>query len=324
MAFGDRIKNFGKKLGKIDPFTGRLLGGDKDDRKKYAPQKQYAGGSEAASKRQRAEFAGGTNLANDMVARSEERANKAAYASGKAYDQLRGTAAAGQNVASSNAEAAGRLADQGLGDYRSGRQASLSNAAAMEQFARNAPNEYQQTAQRQFAAQQDANTRNALALGATGGPSGLRAALASSTAANAQAANQAQMTQANEYNQLLGMRNDALANASNVRQNQGSQDLSAAGQSAQREQAARASQLGWAGAENQAVAGKLGAQMGTAQLAGNLGTASRGQYLGARSSQDASELDAARAAEAQRQGWEREEYTKQWMPLRGLFNSPSG
>src|SRR5690606_20366393 len=106
------------------------------------------------------------------------------------------------------------------------------------------------------AASRDATQRNALALGASGGASGIRAALSGSIAANQQTAQQQAITQAQEFNQLQAMKQQGLATAGGLRQ----QGLTAAsgirsGLGAQDQSAAQLAQA-------------VRAQAGTNQLAG--------------------------------------------------------
>jgi hypothetical protein len=142
------------------------------------------------------------------------------------------------------ATAANTQVDQALKNYQAGRGAILNSASQIEQSANNAPKEYQQTANAQFMAQQDANQRQALALGATGGAGGLRTALAASSQANAQASNQAGIQQAQELNAIRAQQQSGWANAAAIRGSLGGQDQSAANINAARVQSSEQLGLG--------------------------------------------------------------------------------
>lgn len=286
------------KLGKagktLMPFGGRMLGLDSEDRKKMSPQQQYFGGSAEASKESRDRFKAGANAGDLEVAAGIKRADVAA---GQATDDYRGM----RDDAVARQQLLGRQADAGYAR-------ADTNQGKLEAIADNAPRDYQRTAQLQFQGQQDANQNQALALGSTGGAGGLRTALASSTQANAQAANQAQITQAQEYNQLKGMQAGIYGQSAEL--------------SAQREQAARQNQLAQQGVQGNAIAGAYGAQANTANMQVGAGTAERGQNIGAEVAQGQAELGAAREYEGQRQQNEKYNYTQDWFPLK-RFNAPA-
>lgn len=212
----------------IDPLAGGLIFGSGKAPPK--PNPTYFGGSEEAANAYRGRFSNtarsGAAITNDAVSRLGTVTNAARNdLAGRSSDadtlQRRGIA---------GADRAGSGFDSSMSDYRAGRDATLGNASALESFGANAAQEYKQTADKQFAANQDRNQRSALAMAAGRGAAGLRTALASSTQANTEAANQAEITRAQQFNDMNQQRQNALVNAANIRAGVGSQDQGSAGQ----------------------------------------------------------------------------------------------
>lgn len=301
---------------------GRFLGLNKGARKGFAPKQQYWGGSKDASDAARARYLAGEKAGGKQADQGVARGNRAAETASGRYDDLRTGANTQQTIQQGEADYDRR---RGLGagnDYQAGRGATLANAGKLEQMGDNAAQDYQRTAQVQFRNQQDANQRQALALGTSGGPSGLRAALASSTLGNAQAAQQAQVTQAQEQNNILSMRQNAYGQAAGIRQGVGGQDLGAMGQYGQQAESQRNAAIQQQGVQGNAISGTLAGQQNAAALGAQTGTAARGQYLGAQAAQGNAELNAGREYEGQRQQNEKYNYTQDYYPLK-RFNAPA-
>lgn len=319
MAFGDRFK---KVFSKVDPFAARMLGLDKEQRKKFAPKQQYWGGSEEESKRVRDMYEKGALAAHDVAREGVGGLRNAAATAKARYGEL-SEDARGQMAQAAEQAQADRAQALGAGaDYRAGRGGSLANVAKIEGIADTAPSEYQRTAQAAFNAQSDQAMRQALAMGARGGAAGLRTALAAGSQANAQALQQAQITQAQEMNELMALRQQAYGQAAGIRQGVGAQDLSAAGLYTGREDAARTSRLAQQNVLGSAVGGSFGAQATAEQAAIGAGLAERAQNVGAMTNIGAAELGAAREQEAARQAYEKYQYTQNMFPLK-RFNAPA-
>ncbi len=265
------------------------------------PEKQYYGGSQEKYQEYQNAYADmaerGGRQADWATIHSQDAADKA----DQRYGQL------GQDVADFGAAQGDRAkeANQGIGqsmdDYQAGRRGVLNNAAAIERGARNLQSDYQTTADRQFQLNQNRSQRAALATGARGGASGIRQALSSSTMANADAAAQAEITRANEMNQLAQMKQNAYAQAANIRAGQGAQDQSAGQIYAGREQNSYANQAGSYGMRGDIIGQRNAAQQGAAQLEATVGMGHEGNYLGAQTGMETAQLNAAREREAQRQ-----------------------
>ncbi len=113
-----------------------------------------------------------------------------------------------------------QLGEQNKMLARTGAQALAGSTALGNEIAsnaRNASRDYQQTSNAQFRAQTDANQRAALSLGARGGAAGIRDALSQSMIGNQQAQSQATITQAQELNNIMQMKQEGLASANNIR-----------------------------------------------------------------------------------------------------------
>jgi hypothetical protein len=310
--------------GKADPFLGRVLGFDKKDRDKFKPEQQYAGGSKAASAAMQARFEGGQRGAGKIMREGLDRTNAAADKAASGYGRLAGNARNEELASRDRAYDANRrtlsnankLNDVAGQDMSQDRQRLLGMADS-------AAGDYQRTANRQLALSQDSTQRQALAQGSRGGAGGLRAALAGSLNANQQAASQAQITNANEQNQLMDLKSNLYGKAADVSANRANVYGQAASLFSGREDAARNNALAQQGVQGNAIAGGYNAQAGAGANATGAGVATRGQYLGAEGSKTAAELGAAREAELQRQQNEKANYTNTWMPLKGLFNAPA-
>jgi hypothetical protein len=321
MAFGDKFKKF---YSKIDPFGGRVFGFDKEDREKYDPQKQYAGGSKEASKRMQERYEAGTRVGAETMREGLDRTNAAADDASRRYGRLEGNANMQQRGAQERAYDANRrtlsnankLNDVAGQDMSQDRQRLLGMADSAAQ-------NYQRTANSQLAASQDSTQRQALAQGSRGGAGGLRAALAGSLNANQQAASQAQITNANEQNQIMDMKSNLYGKAADVSANRANVYGQAANLFSGREGAERQNAIAQQGIQGNAVTGRYNAQAGAGANATGAGLATRGQYLGAETAKTAAELGASREYELQRQQNKKDDYTRENMPLKGLFNAPA-
>jgi len=201
------------------------------------------------------------------------------------------------------AEGANVGMNQSIAAANRGRSAILSNASALERNAANAGRDYQQTSQAQFGMQQDANQRAAMSLGASGGASGLRNALAASSQANAQATGQAGITQAQELNNIRAQQQQGLAAASQLRAGVGAQDLGAASILGGRSAAGANTSLGALGlsANTAGKASDTAVGGAAAVLGANQATSAQDQdlYMGIEGAQQnaAREREAARVAQ---------------------------
>jgi hypothetical protein len=320
-ATWDAIK---RGYGKADPFLGRVLGFDKEDRDKYKPQQQYAGGSKEASEAMQARYEKGQAAGGKIMREGIGRTNEAADDASRGYDRLRGNARAQQVAAQDRAYDASRrtlsnankLSDVAGQDMAQDRQRMLGMADTAAQ-------NYQRTANSQLAMSQDSTQRQALAQGSRGGAGGLRAALAGSLNANQQAAGQAQITNAQEQNQIMGMKADLYGKANEISNQRAGVYGNMASMFSGREGAERNNALAQQGVQGNAITGAYNAQAGAGANATGAGVATRGQYLGAETAKTAAELGAAREAELQRQQNEKSEYTREWHPLKGMFNAPA-
>jgi len=310
--------------GKADPFLGRILGFDKKDREKFKPEQQYAGGSKEASERMQQRYEAGTTAGGQGMQAGINRTNAAADRAADSYGRLAGNA---RNQQIQSQYRAGEERGRALGS--AGQMTGVANTELaqdrqrMMAMADNASRDYQRTADAQLRASQDSTQRQALAQGSRGGASGLRAAMAGSLNANQQAATQAQITNAQEQNQLMGMRADMYGKANDIANQRAAVYGNAAGLFSNREDAARNNALAQQGVQGNAIGGGYGAQAGAGAQQTGAGVATQGAFLGAESAKTASELNAAREAELQRQQNEKGNYVNKWMPLKGLFNAPA-
>jgi hypothetical protein len=224
-------------------------------KKGNAPKQKYYGGDQLALGKLRDQAQQGIAQGADTAQQGLDTTNTAATRAGQQYDAL-------------NSEQH-RLSQRSNAGFDR-------TVGALEADAANASQDYRRTADSAFQANQDRNMRQALALGNRGGAAGVRAAIDAQSSANAQAASEAEVTRANEQNQLLGLRQNALTTA--------------AGMYSGRQQGAdtmRAQNVGTAAglAQN---AGSLQAQTGLAQ---------QGSYLDAQQNMENSQLNAARENE---------------------------
>lgn len=233
-------------------------------RNKRNAQEQHYGGSKEAADKSRVEFKGvadrGEANANSGIARANTLATTASAHAQKASDNY----------------------DRSLTDYRSSRDPTLANAAALESDARTAASTYQQTAEKQFALNQARNQNAAASLGSLGGSAGLRTAMATAGNANADAAAQAEITRAQEYNDLMNRRQAALAQAAGIRAGVGAADQGAAQIATGRQQGLNANVMQSAGLQSQ------------------VGTSQQGLGLGASTGLEEAQLGQAATAEASR------------------------
>jgi hypothetical protein len=310
--------------GKMDPVLGRILGFDKDDKDKFKPQQQYAGGSKAASEAMQARYERGQAAGGKTMREGIDRTNEAADRASRGYGRLAGNArneelASRDRAYDANRRTlsnANRLNDVAGQDMKQDRQRLLGMADS-------AAGDYQRTANSQLALSQDSTQRQALAQGSRGGAGGLRAALAGSLNANQQAASQAQITNAQEQNQIMDMKSNLYGKAADVSANRANVYGQAASLFSGREDAARANALAQQGVQGNAITGAYNAQGAAGANATGAGVATRGQYLGAENAKTSAELGAAREYEQQRQQNAKDEYKREWMPLQGMFNAPA-
>lgn len=282
---------------------------------KRKPKTQYYGGS----KEQYQEY---QNVYQSMADRGGTQADRAAVASQQAadtaerrYGRLDGDVADFARTQRAEAQQADQGFDRSMADYQAGRAGVLNNAGRIEQDASNLQRDYQATADKQFALNQNRSQRAAIATGARGGASGIRQALASSTMANADAAAQAEITRANEMNQLAQMKQNAYATAANIRAGQGAQDQGAGQIYAGRQQNSYGNLAG-ANAQRAGIIGEQNAaQQGAAQLGANVGMGHEGNYIGAQTAMETAQLNAAREREQQRQDQKRYDYKRAIDPL---------
>lgn len=317
MAFGDRFKKF---YGKIDPFGGKIFGFDKEDRKKFQPQAQHYGGSPEAAEAYRKQFNAGIQGGAGNIAAGIERSNDAAHLADRSLAENAATSRALLNRNVSRGDTAGSGFADSLGKYNAGRDAVLGNARTLEADAAALPQTYQQTADAAFRLNQDRNMRNALATSAGRGAAGLRTALATQGQANADAINQAELTRANEFNQLQQMKQNALVQAAGIRSGVGAQDQGAAGMYSGRQQAFDANALNANAQAGGFNLNRANVQQNAAGLQGQIGLSTQGQYIGALTGMEGDQLGANQKSEDQRQVYERQQYNKKWSPVMSLFN----
>lgn len=202
-----------------------------------------------------------------------------------------------------------------MANYAGGRQGQLADAQTIERDASNLQSNYQTTADKQAALNRLQNQRSALSLVAGRGSSGLRAALASSTNANANAAGQAEITRAQETNQLATMKQNALAAAAGVRSGVAGQDQSAGQLFAGRSQNAYANQANANAQEASNIGASATTQQNAGQLAAATGSAQQGQFLDAQSNMENAQLNAEREREQLRIEGNRTRYNRLMDPL---------
>lgn len=282
--------------------------------------KQYIGGSKL-----------GSNVLLGRYEKSASKGTKEAYAS---VDAARAAAERAsddnaylrqdfRNLASENRQnalnmnAKGNEAWQGYStdrsNFQAGREGILTNAAALERSAQNMVSDFQKTDAARFAADAEAAQRQALSAARSSGAGalGIRAALGMQSAAQAQALQNAGITRANETNALLGMQNDAYANAAGIRTGLSAQDIASANLAANTAQgmyglgqnalSAAASSTGAAAgltqadANNAMAAAQLGAQVGSAQsnLNTQAGLSARTSQLGASTAAEIARAESA-------------------------------
>ncbi|MFT3927435.1 MAG: hypothetical protein QM778_33185 [Myxococcales bacterium] len=316
MAFGDRLKGaagkLGEKWGKVDPFMGRILGGSAKDKKTLSPIAQYYGGSKEQGDAYRSQFQKGITGGQGNVDAGITRANDA---TDEASAGLNARSVASDYMLNRNLERgdeAGRGFDSSMTDYRAGRGAVLGAANKLETDADTLPDTYKQTSDRQFRLNQDRNTNAALALGSSGGAAGLRQALASSTQANADAAAQAEVTRAQEANELAQQQREARVDAATIRSNVGAQDQEAAGQYSGRQgqfvSEARANNEQGAGIDTN----RATIRQNAANLQTQTGLSQQQEYLGALTGLEGAQLGANQKNEDQRQVDARNKYNDKW------------
>jgi hypothetical protein len=264
------------------------------------PREQHYGGSEEAYKATQDKYAAGAEEGAAMSGRGVADARDAAAKAGAEYGRLGGDLQRLQSQQAGQAQTADRGFQGSMRDYSQGRAGITANAQALEADAANMKQNYQNTAQSAFNAQRDANTRSALAMGSRGGAGGLRAAMAGAINANQQAGTQAQITQAQEMNQMIGLQQNARQAAANIRSGVSAQDQAAAGQYAGRQQNALANQAGAIAQRSSNTGAATDAAQAAGQLGAQVGTAREGAYLDATANVENAALNASREAEQAR------------------------
>lgn len=267
--------------------------------------KRYYGGSKEAYQAFQERYASGEDRGTSMMNAGVDDASRASYTADKRYGIV-----ANQNQGligqfDSVGDKAGRQMTRTLGDYNAsradyeaGRGGILGNARAMERSAANMPSQYQRTAEREFALNQQANTRAAVSAATSGGGAlAMRNALAAAASGNANAAAQAEITRANEYNQLIGMQNAARAQAAGIRTGVAGMDQASAAQAGSmaqymgnRQLAAYGAQGGILGQQADLIRNQAGINLAAAGMKTNAGLATQGQYLDAQTAMESAQL----------------------------------
>ncbi len=308
-----------RAFGKADPFMGRMLGLDEQDRAKLAAQAQFYGGSQENYEGYQDKYgkgvASGGQLANQSLGQAQNVTSFNDSVNAGLRSQFNAYGQAQENVANQ----AGAGFNRSAQDYGQARNLVLGSANQLQQFAQNAPSQYQKTDAAAFQAQQDSNQKAALSLGASGGYGGMRSALASSTDANMAASQSANINRANQTNQLLGMQQSALTNAGSLYSGVGAQDQGMAGLQANRQAGAygqQANAIAQQGNLSNASAqiGLQGANMGV-----GAGLTTQGQYLGAEQGANTAQLASNQAYDALRQQDAKREYDNTWRPMKRIF-----
>ena len=312
---------FVRFLSKMDPFTSRILG-SKESKKDFAAQnaqQQYYGGSQAASQGYQDKYARGQTAGGALTQDALKNSGFIQNANERTNADLRSQFGTFGNDQGQFASQAGQGFDQSAQNYGQARDLVLGSAGEIAQNARNAPDQFMRTDQAQFQAQQDSNQRAALAMGATGGAAGLRSALATSADANAAASQNANIARANQYNQLLGLQQQGLAQAAGLQSGVGAQDQGMAGLQSNRQLNAfgqQANALAQQGNLSNATA-QIGLQQ--ANMGVGAGLTTQGQYLGAEQGMNTAQLAGAQAYDALRQQDAKRNYDNKWRPMKRIF-----
>lgn len=259
-------------------------------------EQQHYGGSEVKTNEYRKKFSDAADRGEARANSGVERANQAASVADRGLASSGATAKALLNRNIDAGDRAGQGFSQAIGDYGAGRGAILGNAGQLEADAATAAQDYKQTSDAAFRLNQDRNTRAALATAAGRGASGLRTALATSVAGNADAATQAQIVQAQELNAIRQQRADALATAAGIRAGVGAQDQNAAGIYSNRQQTNDANAI-TTNAQGAAIEGqRAGVQQAAANLGAQVGTSQQGLGTGALTGLEETQLGSAQQA----------------------------
>lgn len=291
---GNRLSNAWKKtIGR-----GNLFG-------KTTAHEQHWGGSQEAFDADQQAFKDQQKQGWDIATRGVTAMKDAASTADQRYADVAKQYAGQGSAYKSVAQNAGAYAGVGVGAYQtgldnlqSGRGAQLDNAAALEASANNMVSDYQRTADRQAALQREANNRAAISAAGSGrgGALAFRNATGAAQAANVDAMTQAEITRAQETNQLLAQQNAARAAAAQVRAGVAGQDTNTAqlgqgmyGTASGVQQGAMQGQLATTQGQQGVVDSRLGAATGAAGAEANLGQAMTEQgnnsYLTANSAQ---------------------------------------
>lgn len=311
----DKIRN----VSGLAKMGGRLFGADEEDKAAMNPVAQHWGGSEFRANLERGYLRGEETAGKQQVEAGNKAADDAAARAGQGLDASGQDAGNMMGLNWKRSKNAQTSMDNSMGQYQGVRGGVLSEADKISQDADTMGDDYRRTADLQFKANQDANARNAMSIGAGRGAAGLRTALASSTAANAQAASNAEVTRANEENQINQSRINARQAAAGIRSGVGTQDQNAAsmysGRQAQFDQNAIGLNAQRAG---MTVDSANLAQNAAAQRA-QTGLAQQTNYSAARNDMESAQLAANQKNEDQRQVAARNNYNDKWF-IMSRFN----
>ena len=257
---------------------------------------QHYGGSEAKTNEYRNRFSAAATRGEAQANAGVERANQGARVADRslASGEVTSNQLLNRNVDAG--QRAGEGFDKAIGDYGAGRGAILNNAGQLEADAATAAQDYKQTSDAAFRLNQDRNTRAALATAAGRGAAGLRTALASSSQANADAATQQQILQAQELNAIRQQRAEALATAAGIRAGVGAQDQNAAGIYSGRQQTNDANAIGLNAQGANIATQRAGVQQAAANLGAQVGTSQQGLNTGALTGLEETQLGSAQAS----------------------------
>jgi hypothetical protein len=311
-----------------------LISRIRDRRNAKKPVQQYYGGSEEAANAYRSRNNTRTDAAEGQIAGDRATVAQERIEARDANARLGAKADATYYDQTEKAQGYGARSDDFLNEYDTGKGATLAGANTLDRLggqleanANSAAANYQSAADKAFKAATERSQQQALSIAAGRGNGSVRSALATSGAANAQAALDQQVVRANEMNQIMDLQRQGLAQAgiaaqgaSNIRSGVGNQDLTAAQTAGQRQQAATNAGLTAIGqgagvTNNNAVIGQNAA--GTLL---NSATGSRDAYLGSGNALEIAQLGGNQAYELQRQAAAKENNPFQ-RAISGMFDA---
>lgn len=284
-------------------------------RENQKPEKQYWGGDKKEYEQQQRFMENEQEQARANAEASVKRSGGAADVATKDYGRLGGQVEDYGNVQGREAGQADAGFDRSMSDYKGSRSATSEDAAMIERDARGLDKTYQTTADRQFNLNQGRAGNAAQATAAAGGPAAMRAAIASQTSSGADASAQAEITRAQETNELAKMKQSAYATAAGIRSGIGAQDQSAGQIYAGRQQNAYQNQANSFGQRGEIVGASNAAQQGAAELGANTAVTQQGNIMGTRTAMETAQLNADREREAQRQEGKRTQFNRVRDPL---------